>query len=250
MTHLIYAVGDIHGDLTQLQAIHELINEDFQTSKSASFEIVHIGDLIDRRDNSKGTIEYLMRGIKDGKPWKVLKGNHDRLMEWFFNDPHKHDPNLKPDYSWLHHRIGGVETLASYGVKVPENYRECLDEILKMAMQAVPSSHINFIKNLPLYYNTKHIFFVHAGINLDFPLDNQNEDDMLWIRKNWLDNPKKASKLIVHGHTIVDRVTHYGNRVNIDTGAAWGDELSAVVTIEENVWLLTKNGRTKITQSL
>jgi hypothetical protein len=38
--------------------------------------------------------------------------------------------------------------------------------------------------------------------------------------------------------------------LNIDTGAAWGDELSAVVTIEENIWLLTKNGRTKITQSL
>ena len=67
MTHLIYAVGDIHGDLTQLQAIHELINEDFQTSKSPSFEIVHIGDLIDRREDSKGTVEYLMRGIEDGK---------------------------------------------------------------------------------------------------------------------------------------------------------------------------------------
>lgn len=249
MTHLIYAVGDIHGDLHQLYTIHELIMEDFLFSKSTSYEIVHIGDLIDRREDSKGTIEYLMTGMSKGKPWKVLKGNHDRLMEWFFNDPHKHDPNLKPDYSWLHHRIGGVETLASYGVKVPENYRECLDAILEMAKKNVPGSHINFIKNLPLYYDTEHIFFVHAGINLDLPLDNQTEDDMLWIRKNWLDNPKKASKLILHGHTIVDQVTHYGNRINIDTGAAWGDKLSAVVTIGKDVWKLTEAGRVKITQT-
>ncbi|MDB4221957.1 serine/threonine protein phosphatase, partial [Amylibacter sp.] len=172
---------------------------------------------------------------------------HDRLMEWFFIDPHKHDPNLKPDYSWLHNRIGGVETLASYGVKVPENYKDCLDDILEMAKQAVPDSHINFIKNLPLCYDTDHIFFVHAGIDLNVPLDKQTEDDMLWIRKNWLDNPKLASKLILHGHTIVEQVTHYGNRINIDTGAAWGDNLSAVVTINDNVWLLTNQGRTEIT---
>lgn len=247
MTHLIYAVGDIHGDLDQLHIVHDLIKYDFISSKATSYEIVHIGDLIDRRENSKGTIEYLMTGIDDGKPWKVLKGNHDRLMEWFFIDPHKHDPNLKPDYSWLHNRIGGVETLASYGVKVPENYKDCLDDILEMAKQAVPDSHINFIKNLPLCYDTDHIFFVHAGIDLNVPLDKQTEDDMLWIRKNWLDNPKLASKLILHGHTIVEQVTHYGNRINIDTGAAWGDNLSAVVTINENVWLLTNQGRTEIT---
>ena len=103
MTHLIYAVGDIHGDLHQLHTIHKLIMKDFSSSKSTSYEIVHIGDLIDRRENSKGTIEYLMSGMSKGKPWKVLKGNHDRLMEWFFNDPHKHDPNLKPDYLSLIH---------------------------------------------------------------------------------------------------------------------------------------------------
>ena len=59
----------------------------------------------------------------------------------------------------------------------------------------------------------------------------------------------KASKLILHGHTIVDQVTHYGNRINIDTGAAWGDKLSAVVTIGEDVWKLTETGRVKITQT-
>ena len=105
----------------------------------------------------------------------------------------------------------------------------------------------HFIKNLPLCYDTDHIFFVHAGIDLNVPLDKQTEDDMLWIRKNWLDNPKLASKLILHGHTIVEQVTHYGNRINIDTGAAWGDNLSAVVTINDNVWLLTNQGRTEIT---
>lgn len=69
---------------------------------------------------------------------------------------------------------------------------------------------------------------------------------MVWIRENWLDNPKKAAKLILHGHTIVKEITHYGNRVNIDTGAAWGDKLSAVVTIGADIWEVTQHGRIEI----
>ena len=81
-------------------------------------------------------------------------------------------------------------------MKVPENYRDCLDDVLEMALnRPCLYPHINFIKNLPLCYDTEHIFFVHAGIDLDVPLDKQTEDDMLWIRKNWLDNPKLASKV-------------------------------------------------------
>lgn len=246
MTHLTYAVGDIHGDLEQLHSIMTLISKDFEKSGSDSYHIVFIGDLVDRRPDSKGTIDYLMDGLAAGKPWTVLKGNHDRLMEWFFDDPHRHDPHLKPDYSWLHHRIGGVETLASYGVTVPKNYRECLDDILEMAVAKVPAAHVDFIRGLPLSYETDDIFFVHAGVNLDRALNDQTEDDLVWIRKNWLDNPKMAAKLILHGHTIVEKVTHYGNRVNIDTGAAWGDKLSAVVTIGADVFQLTDKGRVEI----
>ena len=74
----------------------------------------------------------------------------------------------------------------------------------------------------------------------------QTEDDLVWIRENWLNNPKMAAKLVLHGHTIVEEVTHYGNRVNIDTGAAWGDKLSAVVTIGADVFQLTDKGRVEI----
>jgi serine/threonine protein phosphatase 1 len=246
MTHLTYAVGDIHGDLEQLRRVHTLIIADFEKSNATSYKVIHIGDLIDRGPKSKGTIDYLMHGIAKGFPWEVIKGNHDRLMQWFLDDPHRHDPHLKPDYSWLHHRIGGIETLASYGVIVPENYHECLDDILIMAKKAIPESHVKFIQELPLFYETNDIFFVHAGINLDRPLNNQTEDDMVWIRENWLDNPKKAAKLILHGHTIVKEITHYGNRVNIDTGAAWGDKLSAVVTIGADIWEVTQHGRIEI----
>jgi serine/threonine protein phosphatase 1 len=49
--------------------------------------------------------------------------------------------------------------------------------------------------------------------------------------------------LIVHGHTVVDQPTHYGNRVNIDSGAAYGGPLSAIVLDGRDVFHLTADGR-------
>ena len=75
------------------------------------------------------------------------------------------------------------------------------------------------------------------------PLDAQAEDELLWIRRPFLDDPRDHGALVVHGHTPVDRVTHYGNRLNIDTGAGYGRTLSAVVIEGDRVWLLGPGGR-------
>ena len=84
-----------------------------------------------------------------------------------------------------------------------------------------------------------HELLIRPGV----PLDAQAEDDLLWIRRPFLDDPRDHGALVVHGHTPVDRVTHYGNRLNIDTGAGYGRTLSAVVIEGDRVWLLGPGGR-------
>ena len=241
-TPIFYAIGDIHGDLDQLLAIHARINEDRKSNNVTDYQIVHVGDLVDRRPDSKGVIDFLMAGIADGEPWTVLKGNHDRLFQWFMETPHRADDRLRSDYNWLHHRMGGRETLESYGITFPaEDYD--IDAVHAEALKIVPNAHYEFIRDLPLMLDIGEFIIVHAGINPTRPIDDQDEDDLLWIRPGFLDYKEPFVKKIIHGHTIIKEVTDYGNRINIDTGAAWGDAMSAVVIEGSVVQVLTETGR-------
>ena len=236
---MIYAIGDIHGHLEKLREAHALIEADKAKVGAVDAPIVHVGDLIDRGPNSAGVIDYLMQGTDEGRPWVNLMGNHDRLMFWFLDDHRRADPRLRSDYNWLHERMGGRETLESYGV----GWHSDLTALQAEAQRAVPDQHILFLKRLKLTYAVEDVFFTHAGIRPGIPLDQQAEDDLLWIRREFHDDPRDHGALIVHGHTPVDTVEHHGNRLNIDTGAAWGRDLSTVVIDAGEVFLLTNEGR-------
>ena len=74
-------------------------------------------------------------------------------------------------------------------------------------------------------------------------MEDQQETDLVWIRAGWLDDPRDHGFLVVHGHTALDEATHYGNRVNIDSSAAYGGPLTAVVIEGRDVFHLTGAGR-------
>ena len=240
----IYAIGDIHGQLDKLITAHERIAEDRARTGDFSAPVVHVGDLVDRGPDSRGVIEHLARGQEAGENWVVLKGNHDRMFERFLEDPDSHDPGLRMHLHWVSPNIGGETTLASYGV---ENIRDrLLFDIHEAAREAVPERHVTFLQRLPVRWSEAGVVFVHAGIRPGVPLDAQAEDDLLWIRGEFLDDTRDHGALIVHGHTPVDFATHYGNRLNIDTGAGYGRSLSTVVIEEGLVWLLTEDGRVEV----
>ncbi len=244
MSRTIYAIGDIHGDLQQLHQLHDRISKDRDSNGISDYLIVHVGDLVDRRPDSKGVLDYMIGGLSDGAPWVVLKGNHDRLFQWFLEDPYRKDPILRPDYTWLHPRMGGRETLQSYGVDVPEE--PDLRVLGEAARKAVPEEHLSFLSTLPFSFETDEFYFVHAGIRPGVPLEEQTEDDLLWIRADFLDDRRLHPKVIVHGHSPDDDVTHFGNRINIDTGAAWGRRLSGIVIEGQSVWELKPEGRVEL----
>ncbi|QDI77425.1 MULTISPECIES: metallophosphoesterase family protein [Leisingera] len=237
MTAPLYAIGDIHGQLEMLDAALQRIKAD----GGEDARIVFLGDYTDRGPDSRGVIERLMAGQEQGRDWICLKGNHDRMFEWFLEETPRHDPHLLIGYHWLHERIGGVETLASYGLTFEDRTR--LDDLHARAKEVIPAPHAEFLRSLPALHETPELAFVHAGIRPGVPLAQQHEDELVWIRQPFHDHTGPHPKLIVHGHTPVDRPSHYGNRVNLDSGAGYGRPLSAAVFEGRDCWLLTEAGR-------
>lgn len=239
-----YAIGDIHGHLDKLRAAHDLIAADRAREGDAGSPVVHLGDLVDRGPDSRGVIEHLRAGIAGGEPWVVLYGNHDRMFDGFLRDPDFHDPGVRSDLHWFDPRLGGMATLASYGVT---GMRErVLFDVHADAVRAVPRDHVAFLRTRPRHHLRGEALFVHAGIRPGIGLHDQTEDDLVWIRAGFLDDTRDHGALVVHGHTAIDRATHYGNRLNLDSGAAYGGPLSAVAIEGRSAWLLTPAGRVKL----
>lgn len=242
---MIYAVGDIHGHLDKLKAAHELIAADAARA-GVTPSVVHVGDLTDRGPDSRGVIDFLMGGLAAGEDWVVLKGNHDRLFAMYAREGATTDGRLRPGLSWLDPSMGGSETLASYGIR--KRRLEGAERLHARAARAVPEAHVAFVEDLPLWHRAEGMIFVHAGIRPGFPLEAQDEDDLLWIRDEFLWRLEAHEALIVHGHTPVETPTHYRNRVNIDTGAGWGKALVPVVFEDGRCFALTAEGRQPVAE--
>lgn len=237
-----YAIGDIHGQLGLLQDIHGRIARD--QAEYGPGLVVHLGDYVDRGPDSRGVIDFLMEGMAAGRNWQVLKGNHDRMFTGFLDDPKWQDPGLRSDLSWLHWKLGGAATLASYGVKNAAD--RPIAKVHAEAVEAVPAAHRAFLAGLPDRHRAGEAIFVHAGIRPGIPVDAQEETDLLWIRQGFLDLRVDYGALVVHGHTAIDAPTHYGNRLNLDSGAAYGGPLTAAVIQGRDAWVLTREGRRKL----
>ena len=85
--------------------------------------------------------------------------------------------------------------------------------------QALPATHRRFLGNLRSSFTCGDFFFVHAGVRPGIPLARQREEDLLWIRQDFLLCEDEFSKIVVHGHTPVPEPDIRHNRINIDTGA-------------------------------
>ncbi len=236
-----YAIGDIHGQLSLLSDAHRRIEADRRACRDPDAPVIHLGDLVDRGPDSAGVIRFLREGIAAGAPWVVVKGNHDRLFERFLSDPGWRDPQLREGVTYLHPMIGGAETLMSYGLYRPTSFH--IKTARAEALKAVPPEDIAFLQACPLYHTYGDLLHVHAGIRPGVPLEHQSEQDLVWIRDPFLMDTRDHGPLILHGHTAIPRPTHYRNRVNIDSRAAYGGPLTTVVIEDRQVWVLTEDGR-------
>ena len=241
MTETLYAIGDIHGQLAMLEDALDRIERD----GGPNARIVFLGDYVDRGPDSRGVIERLRQGLAEGRNWICLKGNHDRLFEWFVAPPvPRQDLHLLIGYHWFHERIGGLETAQSYGVDVPERIRQ--KELAAEFRAALPDGHLAFLQGLQLSHREMGKFFVHAGVRPGVPLADQDEEDLLWIRQEFLEDTRDHGALIVHGHTPVKAPELKPNRLNLDTGAGYGRPMSIAVFEADEIFALERSGRVRL----
>lgn len=236
----VYAIGDVHGQRAMLEAALERIARD----ESADATVVLVGDYIDRGPDSRGVIELLMQGQSEGRDWICLAGNHDVMLLEYLDGPDPANPSAWIGLRWLSEAMGGTATLRSYGVDVDARRRA--ESLLADARDAVPRAHVDWLRARPRMHCTDDHVFVHAGIRPGVPIDRQNPEDLIWIRRDFLDDPRDHGRLIVHGHTPEQRPTLFLNRLNLDGGAGWGRPLTPVRLLGREAFLLEPIGETRL----
>lgn len=209
---MIYAIADVHGRLDLLiKAIEEIAADAGKNDPNGEHKIVIMGDFVDRGPDSAKIIEMLMASPPDVI---VLQGNHEAMMIEVLENMNGHMLNW-----WVGN--GGGQTLASYG------YRNG-DKIVPPFK--VPQEHIDWLKALPLTYETEDHIFVHAGVPHDEDVSEASAKHLQWMLYGkhdeyddaitGKDQPHKSGKHIVHGHE--QSATHplfRPHRTNLDTFA-------------------------------
>lgn len=206
----LYAIGDIHGRADLLGPLLDRIEADSKLHPEQRSITVFLGDYIDRGPASREVIDLLLSYGQSGEA-VFLKGNHETYVARFLSDP-----TVLND--WRH--LGGLETLCSYGLK--PSISPGKNEQLRLADQfahALPVKHRQFFETLELSFGCGDFLFVHAGIRPGVRIANQREEDLLWIRDEFLVSETKHEKFVVHGHTPVEMFDIRSNRMNLDTGA-------------------------------
>jgi serine/threonine protein phosphatase 1 len=205
----VYAIGDVHGRLDLLDQLLRQTRADSQQRPVERPLYVFLGDYIDRGPSSRETIDRL---IEHGQTSEsvFLKGNHEQVAIRCLIDPNLFE-------QWM--RLGGVETLVSYGVVPLVHKPRPIAELQTAFHAALSPSHLRFYRQLQPYFECGDFFFAHAGIKPGIALSRQKESDLLWIREEFLASTQDHGKIVVHGHTPGPIVGVESNRINIDTGA-------------------------------
>lgn len=201
-------IGDIHGCYNELKELIFDLEQAGEYNKKKD-KLVFLGDYIDRGKDSRLVVKFIRDLQKNNKRVIALMGNHeDMLIDYY---------DKKSPYIWKMN--GGNETLNSY----EGNMKQFADDI-------------EWMRNLPLYYEDKHFIYVHAGIDLEKDMDEQDRNTLLWIRDPFIYNTKKYNKRVVFGHTPTDFLNGgdeplltYNNNIAIDTGCVYGGALSALI---------------------
>lgn len=221
----VYIVGDIHGRLDLLESIACKVDDDLRQGSFGDAVAVFLGDYIDRGPDSAGVVQRLSAADFPTRTI-TLRGNHEAELLSFLED----ERTLE---NWR--LYGGLETLVSYGVDVKSVMRgQGYDAAREAFRRNLPMQHLAFFRQTGLSWSVGDYFFCHAGVRPGVPLAHQNEQDLLWIRNEFNAYRRPFEKIVVHGHTPVQKPEVLANRIGIDTGAYVTGRLTCLVLEGEN----------------
>ena len=204
----LIAIGDIHGRLIKLQKLITRIVPVVDDT------LVFLGDYIDRGPDSYKVVELVVQLKRDFPNTITLRGNHENfIITALAGDLGAHARELWCKFN------GGKMTLASY----------------RHAGEYM-SVHRDFYTALPCSWETDNYFFCHAGVKRGVPLNEQKERDLVDSRGPYPLPHEDLGKIVVHGHSVVDKPLILPNRINIDTGAGYGGRLTAIELPDHRLW--------------
>lgn len=198
----IFVVGDVHGCLGMLKNLIDKIKWDPSKDR-----LIFIGDYIDRGEDPRGVIDFVLKLKEDSALVQCLIGNHEQMLLDYLsgNDPETYILN------------GGGTTLMSY-----DRVRRSEEEPL------IPSSHLDFISSLMPMIELDHYYIVHAGFRPNVNIEDQDLFDMIWIRDEFLSSDYDFGKVVIFGHTPFHNPIIMKNKMGIDTGAVFGNRLTCL----------------------
>ncbi len=224
----IFAIGDIHGCPDEANVLLNHLSE--KEGITDNDLVVFLGDYIDRGPNSRGVIELMIQFKSCFPNTRFLKGNHEDMLLDFLGF------GGRLGEAFLYN--GGLETIQSYGISVFASPSEMISKI--------PEDHFNFFTKLESILTVDNYVLVHAGVNPLRDLQAQNDNDVCWIREEFIANVHDFEATVVFGHTPHQELfLHLPYKMGIDTGLVFGNKLSCL-EIRSGLTLQVERGSTKV----
>jgi len=218
----VFAIGDIHGCPDELTAILKCIEA------GSADTVIFMGDYVDRGPSARDVVELLIEYKRQHPGTVFLKGNHEDMMLGFLG--------MKGNYGESFLFNGGFATMASYAIVDDAD----LDE----ATQRMPSSHVEFLQNLETSYLRPPFLFVHAGVRPERSLEEQDSEDLLWIRQEFILNPHTLGHTVIFGHTPMrDVLVDMPYKIGLDTGLVYGGKLSCLEFTEGRCFQVSRGSK-------
>jgi len=198
----LFAISDIHGCFS---TFYEMVTSVIRLTKTDG--LILLGDYIDRGEQSKEVIDFIIDLQKKGFNVTPLTGNHEQMLLDAWNDP-------AALYQW--YMNSGATTLLSFGIS----------DIME-----IDRSYIDFFSGLRFYKEVGDFIFVHAGFN-DYESDPfSDRHTMIWECSPSYSNPMLSGKTIIHGHRpkTIDHVkkliSSNSKVIPVDTGCVYEKDL-------------------------
>jgi len=221
MTARRFVVGDVHGCLDELERLLDHL------TPGADDTICFLGDYVDRGPNPRGVIDRLIRLRREGPRCLYLKGNHEDMFLAFMGQPGRHGDA----FLWN----GGDATLASYG---------CQGLSGPAVAKRLPADHREFLAGLRTHAYIDTFLCVHAGVRPTRPLAAQSEEDLLWIREDFITQAHPFPYTVLFGHTPHREVfVDLPFKIGLDTGLVYGNRLSCLEVDARQVWQIRRGQR-------
>ena len=192
----IFFIGDIHGCS---KTFRKLVTERIGIRKTDLLYCV--GDYIDRGNDSKGVVDFILELRKKNFQVYTLRGNHEQML--LDSGSGYYSFSL-----WLMN--GGDRTLESFNIN-------SIDELKPV--------YADFFRGTEYFIEEKDFIAVHAGLNfnIDDPLSDLHS--MLWIRDFDVDRLYLKDKILIHGHTPLDtdiiKSQRFESPLNVDGGCVY-----------------------------